>query len=114
MTKLLLQNGLTALSIANKLGYITVEETLKVVTETTITTTTVTTIEEKYKVVAPDTMQETFMSDSEDDGGTCLLPKYINFRCFLNIKCLLTLGLILMGRLQCIKTMCYVVNLAKK
>lgn len=57
------------MSIANRLGYISVVETLKVVTETTITTTTTTTIEEKYKVVAPEAMQETFMSDSEDDGG---------------------------------------------
>ena len=45
----------------------TVVETLKIVTETTITTTV--TIEEKYRVVAPEAMQETFMSDSEDDGG---------------------------------------------
>lgn len=44
-------------------------ETLKVVTETTITTTTTSTIEEKYKVLAPESMQETFMSDSEDEGG---------------------------------------------
>ena len=61
--------GQTALSIAQKLGYITVIETLKVVTETTITTTTTTIIEEKYRVQAPETMQETFMSDSEDEGG---------------------------------------------
>ncbi|XP_024080621.1 ankyrin-3-like isoform X3 [Cimex lectularius] len=60
--------GLTALAIANKLGYITVVETLKVVTEPTAPTTT-TTLEEKYRVVAPESMQETFMSDSEDDGG---------------------------------------------
>ena len=39
------------------------------VTETTITTTTTTIIEEKYRVQAPETMQETFMSDSEDEGG---------------------------------------------
>lgn len=44
-------------------------ETLKVVSETTITTTTTSTIEEKYKVIAPESMQETFMSDSEDEGG---------------------------------------------
>ena len=44
-------------------------ETLKVVTETTVQTTTVTTTEEKYKVVAPETMQESFMTDSEDEGG---------------------------------------------
>lgn len=39
------------------------------VTETTVTTTTTTVTEEKYKVVAPETMQETFMTDSEDEGG---------------------------------------------
>ncbi|KAJ8966561.1 hypothetical protein NQ314_003456 [Rhamnusium bicolor] len=62
-------NGQTALGIANKLGYISVVEELKVVTETNITTTTTVNIEEKYKVVAPEAMQETFMSDSEDEGG---------------------------------------------
>ncbi|XP_045463961.1 ankyrin-3-like isoform X4 [Harmonia axyridis] len=61
--------GQTALGIANKLGYISVVEELKVVTETEITTTTTVNIEEKYKVVAPEAMQETFMSDSEDEGG---------------------------------------------
>ncbi|XP_022667541.1 ankyrin-2-like isoform X4 [Varroa destructor] len=60
--------GQTALSIAQKLGYISVIETLKVVTETTVTTTTTVVTEEKYKVVAPETMHETFMSDSEDEG----------------------------------------------
>lgn len=62
------QQGQTALSIAQKLGYISVIETLKVVTETTVTTTTTVVTEEKYKVVAPETMHETFMSDSEDEG----------------------------------------------
>ncbi|CAG9856109.1 unnamed protein product [Phyllotreta striolata] len=65
----LTNNGQTALGIANKLGYISVVEELKVVTETNITTTTNVNIEEKYKVVAPEAMQETFMSDSEDEGG---------------------------------------------
>lgn len=60
--------GQTALSIAQRLGYISVVESLKIVTET-VTTTTTTVTEEKYKVVAPETMQETFMSDSEDEGG---------------------------------------------
>lgn len=66
-----LQNGQTALDIAQKLGYISVIETLKVVTETVITTTHTVTIEEKYRVQAPESMQETFMSDSEDEGGKC-------------------------------------------
>ncbi|XP_054713101.1 ankyrin-2-like isoform X4 [Uloborus diversus] len=61
--------GQTALSIAQRLGYISVVETLKIVTETIVTTTTTTVTEEKYKVVAPETMQETFMSDSEDEGA---------------------------------------------
>ncbi|XP_038110813.1 ankyrin-3 isoform X3 [Culex quinquefasciatus] len=57
--------GQTALSIADKLGYITVVETLKVVTETSITQT----VDEKFKIVAPETIHETFMSDSEDEAG---------------------------------------------
>lgn len=61
------------MGIANKLGYISVVEELKVVTETTINTTTTLNIEEKYKVVAPEAMQETFMSDSEDEGGKVTL-----------------------------------------
>lgn len=61
------------MDIAQKLGYISVIETLKVVTETVITTTHTVTIEEKYRVQAPESMQETFMSDSEDEGGKCSL-----------------------------------------
>lgn len=64
-----MQQGQTAMSIAQKLGYISVVETLKGVTEpTTITPSG----DEKYKVVSPETMQETFMSDSEDEGGKIL------------------------------------------
>lgn len=73
LTFYFLQNGQTALDIAQKLGYISVIETLKVVTETVITTTHTVTIEEKYRVQAPESMQETFMSDSEDEGGKCSL-----------------------------------------
>jgi len=64
------QQGHTALSIAQSLGYITIAENLKVVTETVTTKTTVTTTKEKYEVKAPETMQETFLSDSEDEAGT--------------------------------------------
>jgi len=64
-------HGQTALSIAQRLGYISVVETLKVVTETIVTTTTTTITEEKYKVVTPEVMHESFMSDSEDEGGLC-------------------------------------------
>ena len=69
------------------------KKNVKVVTDTVVTTTTTTTVEEKYKVIssdesnyyyififqinlnfllkvlAPESMQETFMSDSEDEGG---------------------------------------------
>lgn len=48
-------------------------EELKVVTEVDIITTTTINIEEKYKVVAPEAMQETFMSDSEDEGGKWII-----------------------------------------
>lgn len=41
-------------------------ETLKVVTKQT---TTPILSEEKYRVVAPEAMHETFMSDSEEEGG---------------------------------------------
>lgn len=44
-------------------------ETLRTVTETTVVTETTTVTEERYKVQAPETMQETFMSESEDEGG---------------------------------------------
>lgn len=64
------QQGQTALCIAQKLGYISVVEVLKNVTEIGKTQTSVIgSSEEKYKAVAPETMQENFMSDSEDEGG---------------------------------------------
>mgnify|MGYP000228768061 FL=1 len=64
------QNGQTALSIAQRLGYISVVDTLKDITEVT---ETVPTTDDKYKVVSPETMQETFLSDSEDEGGMLAL-----------------------------------------
>lgn len=63
---LTLQNGQTPLSIAQKLGYISVVEALKGVTTADGSTPQ---SDEKYRVVAPETMQETFMSDSEDENG---------------------------------------------
>jgi ankyrin len=57
------------LAIAQRLGYISVIEELKLVTQTTLVSTTIKTTEEKYKVQTPETMQETFMSDSEDELG---------------------------------------------
>uniref|UniRef100_A0A8C1RWA6 Ankyrin 2a, neuronal n=1 Tax=Cyprinus carpio TaxID=7962 RepID=A0A8C1RWA6_CYPCA len=71
-------NGNTALSIAKRLGYISVVDTLKVVTEETITTTT-TTVTEKHKLNVPETMTEVLdVSDEEGedtitgDGGEYL------------------------------------------
>lgn len=57
------------MAIAQRLGYISVIEELKLVTQTTLVQTTIKTTEEKYKVQTPETMQETFMSDSEDELG---------------------------------------------
>nr|XP_043883793.1 ankyrin-2 isoform X4 [Solea senegalensis] len=58
-------NGNTALSIARRLGYISVVDTLKVVTEEVITTTT--TVTEKHKMNVPETMTE--ILDVSDDEG---------------------------------------------
>ncbi|XP_065117830.1 ankyrin-2b isoform X4 [Paramisgurnus dabryanus] len=66
-------NGNTALAIARRLGYISVVDTLKVVTEEIITTTT--TVTEKHKLNVPETMTEILdVSDEEvllhvDDGA---------------------------------------------
>ncbi|KAG7294829.1 hypothetical protein JYU34_022799, partial [Plutella xylostella] len=60
-------SGQTPLDIAWKLGYVTVMETLKGVSE--VTTPPAPPSQLKYKVVAPETMYETFMSDSEEEGG---------------------------------------------
>ncbi|XP_045463228.1 ankyrin-2-like isoform X3 [Harmonia axyridis] len=63
-------NGQTPLHIAQKLGYITVIDTLKKVTETAQSPVS---SEEKYRVVAPELMHETFLSDSEEEGEDTLL-----------------------------------------
>lgn len=65
------QNGLTALSIAQRLGYISVVEILRHITDVTVTPAAT---EDKYKVIAPETMQEAPMSDSEEEGGECVTP----------------------------------------
>ncbi|XP_067353412.1 ankyrin-2 isoform X3 [Channa argus] len=58
-------NGNTALSIAKRLGYISVVDTLKVVTEEVVNTTT--TVTEKHKLNVPETMTE--ILDVSDDEG---------------------------------------------
>ncbi|XP_013370278.1 PREDICTED: ankyrin-3 isoform X18 [Chinchilla lanigera] len=69
-------NGNTALAIARRLGYISVVDTLKVVTEETVTSTTVT---EKHKMNVPETMNEVLdMSDDEgEDAMTGDTDKYL-------------------------------------
>jgi len=62
------QTGLTSLSIAQRLGYISVVELLKNITEVAMSPLA---MEEKYKVLAPEIMQEAAMSDSEEEGGWC-------------------------------------------
>uniref|UniRef100_A0A4Y0BIQ3 Ankyrin n=1 Tax=Anopheles funestus TaxID=62324 RepID=A0A4Y0BIQ3_ANOFN len=61
-------NGQTSLKIAQKLGYISVLDSLKSVTDSKATPEQPPS-EEKYRVVAPEAMHETFMSDSEEEGG---------------------------------------------
>ncbi|XP_073935022.1 ankyrin-3 isoform X11 [Castor canadensis] len=69
-------NGNTALAIARRLGYISVVDTLKVVTEETVTTTNIT---EKHKMNVPETMNEVLdMSDDEgEDAMTGDTDKYL-------------------------------------
>ncbi|XP_030017727.1 ankyrin-2b isoform X17 [Sphaeramia orbicularis] len=59
-------NGNTALGIARRLGYISVVDTLRVVTEEIITTTT--TVTEKHKLNVPETMTEVL--DVSDEEGS--------------------------------------------
>lgn len=60
---------MTALNIAQKLGYISVMEVLKGLSYDSIPQDNKN-LEEKYKVIAPESLQETsFMSDSDDEGG---------------------------------------------
>uniref|UniRef100_A0A4W4DXE8 Ankyrin 2 n=1 Tax=Electrophorus electricus TaxID=8005 RepID=A0A4W4DXE8_ELEEL len=70
-------NGNTPLAIARRLGYISVVDTLRVVTEEIITTTT--TVTEKHKLNVPETMTEVLdVSDEEgDDTMTCDGGEYL-------------------------------------
>ncbi|XP_032596213.2 ankyrin-2 isoform X2 [Drosophila grimshawi] len=63
-------NGQTPLHIARKLGYISVLDSLKSITkEDEAAAAAAAQSEEKYRVVAPEAMHESFMSDSEEEGG---------------------------------------------
>ncbi|XP_058987845.1 ankyrin-2 isoform X3 [Musca domestica] len=61
-------NGQTPLDIARKLGYISVLDSLKSYTNDPEGSAQVHS-DEKYRVVAPEAMHESFMSDSEEEGG---------------------------------------------
>ncbi|XP_023247332.1 ankyrin-2-like isoform X2 [Copidosoma floridanum] len=65
-------DGLTALNVAQKLGYISVMEVLKGLSYDGVTPDNKN-WEEKYKVIAPESLQETsLMSDSDDEGEDLL------------------------------------------
>ena len=59
------QEGESSLSIAQQLGYISVVEILKQVTDVVVTTSS-TSIQ--YKMYSPEMMQEVAMSDEDDEG----------------------------------------------
>ncbi|XP_051883484.1 ankyrin-3 [Pristis pectinata] len=65
-------NGNTALAIARRLGYISVVDTLKVVTEETLTTTMFVT--EKHKLNVPETMNEV-LDVSDDEVHKASVPE---------------------------------------
>ncbi|XP_037295422.1 ankyrin-3 isoform X4 [Manduca sexta] len=68
--------GQTPCAIADRLGYISAVEALRPVTENTLSQAVGDTggLEGKYRVAAPELMQDTFMSDSEDEGGEVECP----------------------------------------
>ena len=55
------------MSIAERLGYLSVVETLRPVTAVAVPAPLAT--DEKYRVISPEIMQEAPMSDSEEEGG---------------------------------------------
>ncbi|XP_071319832.1 ankyrin-3 isoform X17 [Trachinotus anak] len=75
-------NGNSALSIARRLGYISVVDTLKVVTEETLTTQTVT---EKHKMNVPETMNEV-LDMSDDEVHKANVPEMITEEYFSDVE----------------------------
>jgi len=61
------QAAQTPLAIAERLGYISVIDILKSVTDESLTTPAAST-GDKYSVVLPETMHDSSLSDSEDEG----------------------------------------------
>ncbi|XP_067908559.1 ankyrin-3 [Heterodontus francisci] len=68
-------NGNTALAIAKRLGYISVVDTLKVVTEETLTTTM--SVTEKHKLNVPETMNEV-LDVSDDEVRKASVPEIVS------------------------------------
>ncbi|XP_078422026.1 ankyrin 3b isoform X9 [Cetorhinus maximus] len=68
-------NGNTALAIAKRLGYISVVDTLKVVTEETLTTTM--SMTEKHKLNVPETMNEV-LDVSDDEVHKASVPEIVS------------------------------------
>jgi len=64
------------MSIGERLGYLSVVETLRPVTAVAVPAPLAT--DEKYRVISPEIMQEAPMSDSEEEGGTvsCLFKLF--------------------------------------
>ncbi|XP_029953992.1 ankyrin-3-like isoform X3 [Salarias fasciatus] len=75
-------NGNSALSIARRLGYISVVDTLKVVTEETLTTQTVI---EKHKMNVPETMNEV-LDMSDDEVRKANVPEMITEDYFSDVE----------------------------
>lgn len=79
------------MSIAERLGYVSVVEALKTITETTVITETTTVTEERYKPQNPEAMNETMFSDSEDEGIYILYSNQIISYLLINFFLMLAL-----------------------
>ena len=64
-----MQTGETALSIAERMGYISIVEMLKKVTEVKVSMVP---HHEKYMVFMPEVMQESNMSDTDEETGVMI------------------------------------------
>jgi len=65
-----IQDGQTALSIAENLGYKAVVDLLKNITDVLVSPATK---KRKFHLAVPETMQEAAMSDLEDEGNSTML-----------------------------------------
>ena len=67
----ILQNGESAMSIASRLGYVSIVEVLRPITnQNVVESSTAIESKEKYKVVFPEVVHDAGISDSEDEMGT--------------------------------------------